>query len=216
MNSKHFPWFIAGLYFLGLLLILAASTFFGLRRVPDSAQMQSDKLQPVYNDQPVSQTITPVNNGLNTVVIYLKNARLLNTDPLLFSLSDSGGRILRDIHISGRNIGDGETVRFQFPPLPDSAGRTYTLLLQAPDTAFDEPLIEVGFSSSDVYPGGQSGLPGETGDMSFQLFYRPGNYAALASELTRGLAGRIFRLRFLLLFAGTAAGGYFLMRRIHD
>lgn len=171
--KNKFPLIITGFYLLGIILFWGGITTFALRRVPDSGQPVSEKLAPIFNAQSITQTIVPQNNGLSTILIHLKNAQLKNVDPFIFSLADAHGNVLREISINGRNIGDGEDIRFQFAPISDSAGKTYAITLRAPYTDIASPHIEAGFSNTDTYSQGRSSLPKENGDLSFQLFYHP-------------------------------------------
>lgn len=187
-------------YLLAVAAIFSGLTFFGLRRIPDSAQHVADFELPIHRSQPVDQTVTPGHDGLSTVLIFFRNPNLVNTDPLVFSLTDFSGQLLRQISLSGRNIGDRQTVRLQFPPLPDSKGLIYHIQLTAPDTAPDAPVpLSVAFSKADVYPGGRVLIPaGISGDLSFQLFYSPQSKSALAFELYRLFLSRI-NIKFIMI-----------------
>jgi len=204
------------LYFLGLtylivpVIILIFLTVFAVKRIPDSSQEISERLVPITRTHPVTQSIIPVNNGFNTVVIYLRNKMLLNTDPLIFYLTDTQNQVLRQLTISGRNIGDGETIRFQFPPLSDSAGKLYTIRLEAPQTNFGSNIIEAGFSNSDTYPEGSSQDIQETGDLSFQFFYRPESKLVLLQNLFSRFVSQTLSVRFLVVFPVTLVVLYFL------
>lgn len=180
------PVFLALAYIFGLLGILFIGTVVGIRRVPDSAQSSQNHLVPVYSDRPVSQSVTPLHNGFNVAVIYLRNASLLNRDPLVFTLTDARHHLIRQIDLNGYNVGDGTNVRFQFLPVPDSAGQTYTLTLSAPATTPGHPKIEIGFSGS--------------GSMAFQLYYRPQNTLSFLKELSQALFRRLISRAFIIAF----------------
>ena len=184
-------------------VMLVIFIVFGLRRIPDTAQHEARRLINITSLQPVSQTVVPRKNGLNTVLIFFRNPNLANTDRLIFSLSQKTGEEIRRIDLSGRNIGDGVTVRFQFPPVVDSSGRTYILALQAPDTPPSSPNpLSIGTSVEDAYPAGRLTSPaGETGDLSFQLFYSPLDKRELTTELGLLFWSRLVSLRLLLIFA---------------
>ncbi|HBC72846.1 TPA: hypothetical protein DCZ90_03485 [Candidatus Amesbacteria bacterium] len=158
--------------------------------------------------------MVPRNNGLNTVLIFFKNPNLGNTDRLIFSLSLPGGAELRHIEISGRNIGDGETVRFQFPPVPDSAGITYLLTISTPDTSPGTPYpLSVAFSSVDAYlPGRVISPAGMTGDLSFQLFYAPVSRGELVADLWHLFLPRVLSLHLFLTTAFVLIFGFRFLR----
>lgn len=162
-------------YVLGTLIVVCIISFLFIRRVPDLIQVQTDRLVPIYSKKPLDQSFISNFNGLNSISIYLKNRSLLNTQPLIFNLHDASGDLVREINISGRNIGDGESVRFQFEPISDSMKKKYLLHLSAPLTLQNDVPIEAGFSNSDTYMFGSSDLAYEPGDLSFQTYYRPQN-----------------------------------------
>ncbi len=178
---------VLSLYPIIIGVLFLAFSFVFIRRVPEVNQGVVDRLVPMYQNRPVSQTISPQHDGLNVIMIFLKNRSLINTDKIIFTLSENE-KVIRTIELSGSNIGDGDTVRFQFDPIPDSAGHTYSLRLEAPATQVSQTPIEVGFSNTDTYTLGSSPEPG---DMSFQLFYKPVNKAAYISELATIFVSRL-------------------------
>jgi hypothetical protein len=161
-----------------------------VRRIPDTFQQKSNRLVQIYDEQPFSQKINIVNNGFSTLLIHLKNAQLLNVDPFTFSLFDEKGALLRKIDISGRNIGDGEMVRFQFPFIADSQGKTYIVTLAAPDTKQTGHTVEAGVSAQ--------------GELAFEAYYRPLNVGKVMIEVGGEVTRKMFYLPFvvaaLLLF----------------
>lgn len=168
------------LYVLAICSIWTVCTFILTRRIPEVNQAVVDRLVPIYKDNSVTQTIAPTHNGLNVVVIFLKNRSIQNNDKFLFTLTNQENESMRSIQISGSNIGDGDTVRFQFEPLVDSANKKFVISLSTPDTSPPKTPIEVGFSNGDTYP---LGIASDMGDMSFQLFYSPVDKRGLMFEL---------------------------------
>lgn len=204
---------ISLIYLISLLIILLLATFFGLRRIPDSAQRQNNRLVPIYLNAPIIQTITPNHNGLNLVMVFLRNQSLLNTDKLIFSLSSNNNVQLRKLEISGRNIGDGENIRFQFPPLSTSENQTYLLKLEAPETRIGQNKIEAGFSNQDVYLLGSS--PVQPGDLTFELYYRPQSPTKIIYEVAGLFIQKITPLGFWLSVGFYLLAGYFFARLIY-
>lgn len=174
-------------YIFATILLLGISSFVLMRRVPEVNQGVVNRLVPLYKTAPVTQTITPVHDGLNVVVIFLKNRSILNNDKLVFTLSQNN-QTVRTIELSGSNVGDGETVRFQFEPIIDSGSKTYEIKLVAPDTQEPKTPIEIGFSNLDEY---KFGSASQVGDMSFQLFYKPVNKPVLIAELQAVFLSRL-------------------------
>jgi hypothetical protein len=184
------------------MLVFVLLSTFGLRRVPDISQKENSRLIPIYNSQPFIQKISAKNDGLNTINIYLKNARLLNKDPFTFSLSDNKNVEVRRIEISGKNIGDGDNVRFQFLPIPDSAGKEYVLTLQAPYTNFDGDKIEAGVSSDDP------------GQLAFESFYRPTSLTQILNQSLSGLVIKIINTKYLLVVLGASVFSYLTLFKV--
>jgi hypothetical protein len=79
--------------------------------------------------------------------------------------------------------------RFTFPPIPDSAGRTFYLSIEAPDSSASAPLL-ARYHRSDVYAHGMryvDNIPAE-GDLAFRAHYGSvpmGNFQLLLNRLTR-------------------------------
>ena len=211
-NFKY--WLVLAGYISASLGLLVLFTVWGLRRVPDSAQYTTQKTLPLYAGQPLAQTIIPRHDGLNTVLIYLKNPALANIDPVDFELKSTSGQVLRTIPLSGRNIGDGDTVRFQFPPVSPSAGITFIIQLSAPQTLPGSVPVAVGFSHMDSYPAGQSLQTGEAGDMSFQLFYFPQNKILLLGEMWANIFPKVVNFRFQVLALAVLAVVYYWTNRL--
>jgi len=194
--------FLTLAYLLLPLAALLALTLFAIRRIPDVSQPHQDALASIYNEKPFVQHITPRHNGFSTAIIHLKNASLTNTDPLSFILSNDVGQTLRLIQISGRNIGDPDSVRFQFDPIPDSAGKSYTITLQTPYTNFDQPKIEAGVANS--------------GDLTYELYYRPQSRAELISSVLASLLPKLSSLQLLILLTLVFFVSYLtLSRKLH-
>ena len=197
MKKPFDPFILSSLYLILLLLELLSLTFLALRRLPDTVQHRGEKYLPVCSDTPLTQTFRPRHDNINVVLISLKNPNLANIDPLIFTLSDLQGSEIRRVEASGRNTGDGVTL----PPVPDSAGREFLITLSAPNTSRGSPAISAGFSETDAYPLGRSLIPGESGDMSFQLFYYPSDKKVLFTELGILFFSRLLNSAFLKSFS---------------
>lgn len=167
------------------IFIIAVCFLLLVKRVPGFHQDQVGELVPIYAQQSLTQTLILEQSGLDTVMVFLKNARLDNRDKFVFQILD------HQIVISGYNIGDGDTVRFQFPPLNLPAGSQVSFTLTAPDTANPDLAVKAGVSPDDAYPPGQLSGRFAPRDLSFQLFYQPNSRQEL---LVSGLDTFIKRL----------------------
>lgn len=97
----------------------------------NSSQTEGSSLQAIVRDRVKEFTFTSEFNNLNIIYIRLKNIQIKNTDPFNFSLLDEHGNILREITISGRNIGDDDWVRFQFPLVVEAKNKDFKVVLSS-------------------------------------------------------------------------------------
>jgi len=168
------------------IFILAFSFSLLIKRVPGFHQDQVGELVPIYEKQALTQTITLEQPGLDTVMIFLKNASLKNSDKFIFTIAD----II--IPINGYNIGDGDTVKFQFPPLNLPKGSKISLTISSPDTKNPDDAIKAGISTLDTYTGGELSGKFAPRDLSFQLFYQPQNRWSNLSSTIKNFLTRLF------------------------
>jgi hypothetical protein len=193
----------------GVVIILGLS-----RRILDSAQYQSDNTLLIHNEMVLRQTIKPVNPGLNTIMVYLKNSGQLNHDPFRFRLVDESGQVVREIYLNGSNIGEADNVRFQFSPVVDSAGQIYIIELMS-DTPSNKPTIKAGISKTDSYPEGQLISDEVVGpDLSFQLFYRPQDRLMLMKEVANYVYERASGIKLWGLLLIIYFVNYFVLKKI--
>lgn len=202
------------LYLLPILLIsLSFSSV--IRHLPDSSQPITEKEVWIYANHSISQTITPKNNGLDIISLYMRNVALRNQEPIAFDLYDSAGKLLRHIDINGYNVVDGSSLKFQFPALSDSAGKTYKFSLSSPSTQWYNA-VGVGFAAGEPYLGGETIVDGTKGDLSFQLFYAPGNRLALILDSGTTLITQLLRPEFLLYFITFSLITYYSIRLFYQ
>jgi len=155
-----------------------------VRRLPDTGQPQVEKEIWVYSGHPVSQTITPVHDGFNVITIYLRNIGLRNQDPFLFQISDSTG-VIRSISLTGYNIGDGDNVRFQFPPIMNSKNLRYTLTFSSESP--HSTAIGIGYSD-------------KAQSIAYQTFYYPTSRVSVIKSTTLTFLANLFHLKLIILF----------------
>lgn len=128
-------------FLFGPIIVLAALSLASLAsrnrletEVPGSSYLPISEIRPA--------TFTPRHQGLNIILLRMKNPDLADTSDFIFTLSNSAGQVLRQLNFSGRNIGDPSDVRLQFDPIPDSAGQTLTLAVSSPSKSVK---LENGF-----------------------------------------------------------------------
>lgn len=199
MKKVSFYWLLISVYsFLAIGFGLGLSL--AVRRLPDASQSQVQKEIWVYKDHPVTQTITPGHDGLNVLTVYLRNVALRNQEPFLFELSDSAG-VIRSIQLTGYNIGDGDNVRFQFAPIPDSAGKTYTIKFSS-----DSPLSSaIGAGFSDL-----------AHSIAYTSYYFPTNRLTVLKLTSKLFIGSLINPRFLVELGIIGTISYYLCRRLFE
>ena len=165
----------------GVALILT----FGLLGIQKSVDQVSTR-QPHTNksvDELVAstqagQTFTAEHSGLNLVEVRLATYARENTGPVIFYLKTSpdAAEDLFTFTLDAADLEDNAYRPFEFPPIPDSAGRSFYFCLEAPE-AESGNAITVWGATEDAYPDGEAVLEGlkERGvrDLTFRLGYDP-------------------------------------------
>lgn len=175
--KKYRFWLLTTIYCL-IPIVFALSLSLFVRRLPDVGQAHENTQVWIYSGHPVSHTFIPRNNGLNVITVYLKNVSLRNQDPLIFRLSDNSV-VIREINLSGYNVGDGDNVRFQFDPVMNSKGLPLTLTLTS-----DSPqsvAIGVGFSE-----------PAQS--IAYQTYYYPTSRLQVIKSATLTFIRNLFNM----------------------
>lgn len=129
------------LFLLGPIIVLAALTLASLAsRNRLETEVPGSSYLPISESHPA--TFTPRHQGLNIILLRMKNPDLADTSNFVFTFSNSAGQVLRQLNFSGRNIGDPSDVRLQFDPIPNSAGQSLTLTVASPSKSVK---LENGF-----------------------------------------------------------------------
>lgn len=179
------------IYLLIIFWVLAMTTVF-VRRIPDQRQGFQERYVWIFKDHPVEQKLTPSHNGLNTIVLYLRNPGIVNLDNFEFSLWQEK-TLLRKIPINGANVGDGDMVRFQFDPVPDSQNKTYTILLTA-ETPVGDQAIGAGFTDKNG------------GSLVYETYYRPTNRLASLAEVFAKILANLLDWKLWIMVLGLVVG----------
>ena len=164
--------------------LFLVSVFVTKHRV-DLAQTRGKELYQIYGQRKVGQTFVANKNNLEMIIVNLRNGRLRNQQPIYFYLQEANRpQNLRKLEINGFNIGDPSLVKFQFEPIPDSAGKTYYFYLESPDSNVNDA-VEIVYNEQDIYSSGKMVLSEEEkeADLYFIVNYYPGNKQVLAKEM---------------------------------
>lgn len=154
---------VAGLAGLYLILLL-----FGIRNRLD-VQRPASKAVPLHVSK--ETVFIPTHNFLSIIIFSMKNPDLENIGEFRASLIDKKREdIVRTLEFSGRNLEDPGDVRFQFDPIPDSAGKEMVLRIE--DKQENGPAV-------GIYVGVDEGI-------AFHSYYRVlGKKAALSTFVER-------------------------------
>lgn len=172
-------------------------------RLIDLVQERADNRLYVTEGTAVGQTFISYQPDLAGIRMPMSNSDLGSQVKYLLTLSDSTG-ILRAEEISGANIGWEMLFRFDFPPIADSNGKSYTFNISPLDKTPGRNLA-VFQSDEDVYPGGHAYVGNKElkGDLTFETYYYAKPATVLVNSFSRSFsrfsADRPFFIFYLLL-----------------
>jgi hypothetical protein len=168
----------------GGLLVLALTGCMA-RFDPDTMQPRVEvEAPPVYGMQTVGQTFVAARPGLCAIEVIWRTSAAV-TGPIVLHLRsdlDSTADLAR-VEITDCQ----PTVRWRFPPIPDSQGRGFYLLIEAPEATIDHPL-RLYAAAHDVYTPGRAYVSGSplSGDLVFRTFYDY-DLSMFLQDLSKGL-----------------------------
>ena len=152
----------------------------------------SQTSQPLFNEMAefhgplkVGQSFVASRPGLCRVALLLARKGRTNRSPLVFHLRE-GAKATADlatVTIHASHLEDVTTMirrpyvyqSFSFAPIPDSAGKTFYLWVESPQSPADDPLL-VRYQAGDVYPEGAVSIENSiiSGDLTFKAYYAKG------------------------------------------
>ena len=132
----------------------------------------------------MGQTFRSTEPNLDRVEVLLATFQRRNHVPLLFSLAENPSveAPLRTVVAQADAIGDNQYYTFVFPPIPDSAGKTFLLTLESPEGAPGDAFT-AWLGDCDCYPDGMAFLNGE-GQPQRDLTFRVGYHNEVTSVLS--------------------------------
>lgn len=196
------------------LIIVAGLALAGCNRL-DNHQPLSSHTFPFTSATSISQSFVAHANNLDRVDICLRNpGRTLI--PLRFILTNNHGQLVHALDFTGGNIDNDDCTRFQFAPLPDSAGQSYSATIMT-NFAKGEDLETKDLLRLGVYIEGHDGGDYWEGtasvdglatdyDLHFKTFYQQNlnevMRQSLHNLLIRLTKDPLFFFIFLLLLIG--------------
>lgn len=159
----------------------------------------------------VCQTFVAEYEDLSQVEVRLANSDRNGRGAFLFHLYEVGdgeGHLFALLHDASAVI-DNAYYAFVFPPIPDSAGRTYRFCLEAPEAELETAIAAVGIAE-DAYRRGAATFRdmwhGEAQDLDFQPGYRLSavRWAAIFGQRLSAYKPSLFGSGWLYLALGLA------------
>jgi hypothetical protein len=209
--------FVTTIFVLFLVLIFPAVLSFGISFIPCGTQPSLDAVEKVYDRFSVSQSFTSCRDNLSAIALTIKNPNLENKKDITMNLSENG-KLIRNATLSGKNIPDGEYVKFIFDTIPGSKNKEYSFSLTAPKAGKDDSL-QVYYSDQKPDTSGKFTITRVEeaeemdGSISFVSLHKPTNRLALvvmiySNWLTRFTSDRFFFVIYSLLILGLS--GYYI------
>lgn len=129
----------------------------------------------LYGDTHFGQTFVASYPGLYRIEVVVSSYGRHNNHEIIFHLKqdlDSPVDLVRATLKAG-DVRDGRWHTFSFPPIPDSAGRSFYFYLESPESRPGDAITIMG-REGDPYPSGQGFISGQPllGDMAFRIYYR--------------------------------------------
>jgi hypothetical protein len=170
--------------------------------------------QEIWGERFVAQSFLAPRDDLNSIDLLLQTYRRRNTGEVTFRLLEMPpdlddpfqGIELYSTTFEALEVSDQSWYRFRFPAISDSAGKTYLLILQSPNS---EPgnAITVGGIDHDKYPLGSAfaGPVPIVGDITFRACFQMSvveKMEFLANQLTRHRPGLWGNPAFYVIILG--------------
>lgn len=174
--------YIVALIIIFSVIFLPAVLLFGIKEFSYNPQPSLDATQRIFGDVLVSQTFISRDNNLSDIGMSIKNPNLRNKENIMLALYENGLE-KRRVVVNGRNIGDGDFVKFKFTPLGGSKDKEYVYTLSAPGV-FESESLEV-FHTGKSSPGFNMTVDNKTieGSISSVSFYQPENIFSLIGKV---------------------------------
>jgi hypothetical protein len=132
------------------------------------------EIQEVKGDKTIGQTFVAPLPGLHRVDVMLFSQGRRNTRDVTFHLRQglNSPTDIVSITFNALAVKGREWYTFDFPPLPDSADKTYYFYFSSPKST-DGDAIAVGGIQVDLYPGGEAyfGSTPTKADVAFRTYY---------------------------------------------
>jgi hypothetical protein len=136
---------------------------------PQRAVPASQPIAVLGGDRVFKQTFLSVCDGLDGIVLRLATAAS-RQGRLELSLLDDQAKPVATLSVPRNQLLLDAPQPFYFAPIAGSAGRNYTIVLQAEETDQAYPIMVLG-AAYDPYPDGRAIAPGATPDLDASFAY---------------------------------------------
>lgn len=152
----------------------------------------------VYGKGVISQKFTSQESNLTAIGISLGNPNLKNKKTIILSLYEREN-VIRTSAISGLNLEDGDFVKFVFPVLTDSKGRSYSFTITSPLAGQEEVVYTFRAREVPSWIGELRFNDGEREDklpgaLPFVTFHKPINKWQIVKEVYSSWLSRLLPL----------------------
>jgi len=142
----------------------------------------------IVNEKTVGQTFLARYNHLHRIDLFMGTYARTNTHEVLFHLKTDpeASNEIFTLSFNASQVQDAAYRSFTFPPIPNSAGRTFYFYLESP-ASYKGNAITLWMQAQDLYPQGRmfrNGTP-QTADLRFQAFYQASYQDRMVALLDR-------------------------------
>jgi len=205
-------------------LAMIASTFFN--RIACEGQPINNNADPtteqqIFGDRIIAQSFVAARNDMNRIDIFFQTYGRKNTHDVNLRLLEVAedqeplqGTEVFHTTFNAASISDQSWRTFTFPPIPDSAGKTYLVSLDSPDSLDGNAITVGGIERNSYLPGtaylGPIPVPADFAFRSCYQMTTVEKLEVLSSQITQSRPGLWGDIRFyglllliyLLLLAG--------------
>jgi hypothetical protein len=180
--------------------------------------------QQILGDRIISQSFVAPRNGLNRIDLFLQTYQRQNRQAVtvrLLEVPEGSPNPLQGTErfratFNAATVTDQAWRSFTLAPIPDSAGKTYLIALESPESV-DGDAITIGGIERDLYPRGTAflGMMPVLADLSFRTCYQmpfSEKLQVLSEQITQNRPGLWENTTFYwlsFLFYGLVLIGFF-------
>lgn len=179
-------WVNLGFFFFGFIGLITLGIFTSLRLACEGQLMtvyhvEPTETQEIQGDQTIGQSFVAPHDNLNRVDIRLMTYNRENSQDVIFRLfeippnSDNPltGQEKASITFNAADVTDQTWYRFNFPPISNSAQKSYFFMLESPNSTPGDAITVSGMQR-DIYQAGTAYLGNipVTADLAFLTCYQ--------------------------------------------